>query len=44
MNGGLEWSKMLFALGLLTALFAFPVVSLWWDGRRKEADRARVTD
>jgi flagellar biogenesis protein FliO len=33
-----DWARMMVALGLILALFLFPVVSLWLDSRKESTD------
>jgi hypothetical protein len=35
MNGDFEWQQILTAVGLLVALFIYPVIVLWRDERKK---------
>lgn len=32
-----EWIQVMAGMGLLIAMFAFPVISIWLDERRKRA-------
>jgi hypothetical protein len=41
-----EWLRLGYAMAILTALYAFPVISIWLDERRKHrhaADRHEVS-
>jgi hypothetical protein len=40
MSNDFEWTRMLFAMGLLTAMFPYPVLSLWRDGRKQRGEPA----
>jgi hypothetical protein len=35
-----EWGRLMLAMGLLAVLFAFPVITIWRDERRKRRERA----
>lgn len=38
---GEEWMRVLFAMAILAALFAFPIAMIWRDERRKRRSQAR---
>ena len=40
MSNDLEWGRMLLAMGLLAAMFLYPVLSLWRDGRKHRGEPA----
>lgn len=40
MNDGLPWVRLLIMLGLLTAMFGFPVLVLTLQGRRERRRRS----
>ncbi|MGX7678937.1 hypothetical protein ACSMXN_08560 [Jatrophihabitans sp. DSM 45814] len=40
----LPWLKMMLMLGILAALFAFPIISISMDERRKRRARASKSD
>lgn len=42
MNDGLPWMRVLLMLGLLAAMFGFPIISLSLDARR--ARRTEIED
>lgn len=44
MSSDFEWGKMLFAMGLLIAMFLYPVLSLWHDERKQRGDPLRNID
>jgi len=44
MSSDFEWGRMLFAMGLLIAMFLYPVLSLWYDGRKQRGDPPRNID
>lgn len=44
MSNDFEWGRMLFAMGLLTAMFLYPALSLWWDGRKQRGKQPRNID
>lgn len=33
-----EWGRLLIAMALLAALFAFPIITIWRDERRKRQE------
>lgn len=39
---GEEWTRILLALGILSAMFVFPIVTLWRDERRKRRQEAEA--
>jgi hypothetical protein len=38
---GEEWMRIVFAMAILAALFAFPVVMIWRDERRKRRSHSQ---
>jgi hypothetical protein len=38
-----EWGRLMLAMAILGALFAFPIISIWHDERRKRRDSAEPT-
>jgi hypothetical protein len=36
---GQEWLRLMLAMGLLAALFVFPIVTIWMDERRKRRNQ-----
>lgn len=41
---GEEWMRVLFAMAILTALFVFPIVTIWRNERRKRRSNAQEQD
>jgi uncharacterized membrane protein len=39
-----EWTRVLFAMGILTAMFVFPIVTIWHDERRKRRRHAQESE
>jgi hypothetical protein len=39
-----EWGRVMIAMALLAALFAFPIISIWRDERRKRQEADEATD
>jgi len=35
-----EWMRILFAMGILSAMFGFPIVTIWRSERRKRRQQA----
>ena len=33
-----EWMRILLAMGILTAMFVFPIVTIWHNERRKRRE------
>jgi hypothetical protein len=39
-----EWTRILLAMGILAAMFGFPIVMIWRDERRKRRRNAEVRE
>jgi preprotein translocase subunit YajC len=39
-----EWTRILLAMGILAAMFGFPIVMIWRDERRKRQRNAEVRE
>ncbi|HKF31331.1 MAG TPA: hypothetical protein VKB37_03060 [Jatrophihabitantaceae bacterium] len=39
-----EWMRVLLAMGILTAMFVFPIVMIWRDERRKRRSQAHESE
>jgi len=42
MSSDFEWARVLFAMGLLTAMFLYPVLFLWRDGRKQRGEPRNI--
>jgi len=41
---GQEWIRVLLAMGLLAAMFVFPILMIWRDERRKRRSEAHASE
>jgi hypothetical protein len=44
MSKDFEWTRMLFAMALITAMFLYPVLVLWRDERKRRGEPTRNFD